>query len=1309
MEAISVIGTGLSLKSKDLIFGTGPLFSFGMNEHGYCLRASGCALRMETDLLSSTLVNVSSSSSAFSPGKQLFGSEVRQRVVGSFVRQSTNHDSGTGMISPNLGGNLKCLNTSFSSCVRQTNANLVFTNQNFTQTSEPGRLSSVASDVTYVSFNKCMFVEMSVSDGSSAGGAAIFLSKQSARLRVDTCTFHKCRCEGGWDNGGAIHFQCKSAFESRDIYIENDKFTDCYAGQDGGSVYVYDASTLQIRACFFDKSEAERGGSVYVKSETIDLYLVRFVKSDSDYGALYVHSVQTLELGFLHFRECRPHQYPYIGAIYFENYKSSQIPTDMLSVGTTDNTADVYFQEDGRKDSNNLLTQTEGTNTLKAVDVSFNEDTDEATVQVIFGEKVYVELDLLLEGSSVPRLIRMLIGVYRDESCVGTAVFSSGPDGVLPVDDYTVRSALIAKNRLTIEIGSIVVNASVTFDGSHTTEIVLWGANFEEGSYTMVLYDWDRRMEVNVSMTRVDSTTLKGTAPLHPSTAEGRLEWNTEYRLDDMKYIPTGQDKEKQVGFINGIYVMTPPEPARITFVDCALNGMKDGVVVELTGRGLTSDGQTLVVVSQTSNEMVSSGGLFNVTSTKCFVNFPIGGSESSTHVVFGGTYDLKSVGSGSSSILVDSGLFFEVPHPPRITTLSAPLEVSSSTFVLSVSGENLPSGKTFTVTLISGHSFSVTFSSTSAGTSTIGIGGSVQLQYNTDYTLKSVIRTVDGEDDHILLSASSFKTPLGPTLSSSTTPSETFPLTITSSALSAGFVLVEVYNKTGTLKYGTEYSIDGMNSSSVVAVVSALPFTTKPEPIRIKSASCSLKDDKQKSAVVTLNGVKLGGGKGFSVGVRKMEGSKLIGVEIELSGTLTGGSELTTNTHTELIFGTANPLLSFGTKYAITRFDVADSISVVDSDVTFSVPPEPARIVGIEKRQLNTDRTKMIVWLEGRALLSRTGKVNLTNESTTAESLWDVTVVDATHCKAEFAVGDEVKADRLKYEETYALTGSWTESSGFLVEDGITVKVPNLPKITNMKFVFSNTLHSVCFVNLTGTDLIVGESLNVTLNDSLSFIATVNSEIEAKSTELLIGWPTTLKHNTEYTITSIEATTAADPGKPFFDATISDTTGSASDPFVIFVDSGLSSDSTLFCGGKTRPCKSIEDGWKIVEGIGISSLSISIVHNTTQKEQVRMVSGHEVVIESLPTTTPELFVSPSSSLSEMKGEGIFEVGGGRLKLRDVDVVLSDSPSLIFVRMVGGHLTIETCTLASTSSALSNSDASLCRWSGGAVVLEEAT
>ncbi|KAK2950696.1 hypothetical protein BLNAU_14367 [Blattamonas nauphoetae] len=113
------------------------------------------------------------------------------------------------------------------------------------------------------------------------------------------------------------------------------------------------------------------------------------------------------------------------------------------------------------------------------------------------------------------------------------------------------------------------------------------------------------------------------------------------------------------------------------------------------------------------------------------------------------------------------------------------------------------------------------------------------------------------------------------------------------------------------------------------------------------------------------------------------------------------------------------------------------------------------------------------------------------------------------------------------------------------------------------------------------------------------------------------------------------------------------------------------------------------------------------IIDNTTQKEQITILSHHRVVISSGPSTKPELFVSPSS-LSESE-KGMIEVSGGRLWLRDVDVVLSDSPSLIFIWMVGGQLTMETCSLTGLSSSPTSNElamnAGLCLWESGVLKL----
>ncbi|KAK2961706.1 hypothetical protein BLNAU_3143 [Blattamonas nauphoetae] len=410
----------------------------------------------------------------------------------------------------------------------------------------------------------------------------------------------------------------------------------------------------------------------------------------------------------------------------------------------------------------------------------------------------------------------------------------------------------------------------------------------------------------------------------------------------------------------------------------------------------------------------------------------------------------------------------------------------------------------------------------------------------------------------------------------------------------------------------------------------------------------------------------------------------------------------------------TAEGRLEYATKYEVTKVmwvseneQIEEEVNLSDA-ITFTTPIEPPRIEKVTNRMLNVARTELVVSLEGRKLRANLGFLSLSAESGSWTSIGEIEADDDTHCSVRFLTADEEDPTHVKFGKEYTLNAVSADETNFVVNDGIIIRVPFPPKITDLKFSFSNNLNTGCFMILTGIDLILGNSLNVSLNDSRSVIATVTSEAEARSSELQIGWPTTLQHNTAYTITSIEAMSDAD-GKTDFDPAISNTTGSLPDDIIVFIDSGSSSESNLFCGDRTRPCTTIEDGWKIVKSVGILSLKISILHNTTQTEQVNILSDHEVVIESGPATSPELFVSPSLSSAELEGEGMVDVCGGRLWIHDVDILLSDFASLVFIRMVRGHLTIKSCSLTSTSPNLSNSADLLCSWNGGAIVLDHTT
>ncbi|KAK2952856.1 hypothetical protein BLNAU_12177 [Blattamonas nauphoetae] len=295
-QLLSISGVGLSMKNQHFPLGTGPLFTFQSHS------TFDSVIQVGTNLVESSLVNVSSSS-AFAPDKQLFGSEVNQLVVGSYVRKSTNHDSGTGMLSPNFGGNVMCLNTSFSSCIRQTNTDLEFSFENRTQTSTPGRLTDVAFEVTSVSFTLCTFNEMTVAAGEKSGGSAIFLDETSSSLTITTCFFHKCTCTEDGDDGGAVRLRCPES-SKRPFSLSDSSFTECstlHGGSFlicGGSLSTSYTSSSLIDKCFFEQSKADYDGSVSLISDTITIANSAFVDCSptNHAGTPFVDEMQTISL-----------------------------------------------------------------------------------------------------------------------------------------------------------------------------------------------------------------------------------------------------------------------------------------------------------------------------------------------------------------------------------------------------------------------------------------------------------------------------------------------------------------------------------------------------------------------------------------------------------------------------------------------------------------------------------------------------------------------------------------------------------------------------------------------------------------------------------------------------------------------------------------------------------------------------------------------------------------------------------------------------------------------------------------------------
>ncbi|KAK2955911.1 hypothetical protein BLNAU_9071 [Blattamonas nauphoetae] len=413
----------------------------------------------------------------------------------------------------------------------------------------------------------------------------------------------------------------------------------------------------------------------------------------------------------------------------------------------------------------------------------------------------------------------------------------------------------------------------------------------------------------------------------------------------------------------------------------------------------------------------IESSGVITIdNSTSCSAVFKTAWTDSATVLAFGKEYTLRSIGTGTTAIAINDGITFRVPLPPVITSFSAPAECSSLTFDVSVGGQNLPIGETFTVQLTDQLSFSLTFSSADSGAGTVSAGLPSQILFNHSYSIDSVRKGAEV----ILLNSTTLQTPLGPTLSKVRTVLNTSnvnnvivtleslrmpvgemtltvqeksstPIALTVSFVSseAGSVEVVVFGGS-TLKYGTSYSVVSLTSSSLLCSLDEpITFETPATPPRIKTASCSLVGKSERSCEVVLSGEALPAGTSFSISLDEIDenGDVIAGTTpITLSDTfdgVIGDAALTTHTLSIVLFPVPQEM-KYSRRYRITSLSISSIPTVrtaVEETATFKVPAEPARIVGIWV-ELDVNGNTTLVTVRGRQIAPGSYTVRLNSES---------------------------------------------------------------------------------------------------------------------------------------------------------------------------------------------------------------------------------------------------------------------------------------------------------------------------------------
>ncbi|KAK2956063.1 hypothetical protein BLNAU_9040 [Blattamonas nauphoetae] len=880
VEMEEIVGVELSFDSTHFTLGTGPLFSFS----GKSLPEGseiGMIGAIETELRLSSLSNVTSS---FVDGGESLGvgSSVWERVVGSRIERSTNHDMGTGLCGTRLGGNMMCQNSSFSSCVRTSNTVFDMKHVNVTQSFIKRTYVTSPSVITSVKFTLCTFNAMTVAAENWDGGAAICVVYAGSTLTVTQCFFHKCRCTRDAD-GGAI---CVNEFADYSPFsLSLSCFTECSTDVRpriwGGSVSCGSYSPISISDCFFEKSKSHSGGGICVRAKRFTtLSNCAFVSCSSVErgGAMRFSSNNEIALSFLQFRKCSS-KAPDTKDIYINHVSSSNVNSHTVQYcDSTSGKPNVLLEDDYSRfyDKSYLVPQLSSTPSVK-VSVSISGDT--ATVTATANPAVKGTMGILLKGSNVLRLVHVQFGTNSGTSTSASAVVSSGTYGVLPKAKYSHRASSMPSNYLSL---LKVDSAHSSLKDGNTTAITLCGANLRVGNYSMLIRNGDNTF--NISLNRSNSTTLVGKAPLYPSTASGRLEWGTEYDVEKVMWRRT-DGGEEIIRLFNRISFTTPKEPPRlVSLKSCSLNGRKD----ELTISFLTSllpEGTGTIKVKPTDSEIIVEGVLTRDSDTQYTAVISTAWTANATHLSFGTTYSVQSATFNSVAAVIDSGTSFDVPNPPVITSFSLPIECSSDSFEIVVNGQNFPSLQTYTLTLSEAqtHTISIRFSESTKGTGTVKASLPSEMQFDRTYSVSSVTKG----DDHVLLNETTFTTPLGPTLlsisTSLTTPlkkevllslnglrmksgthnltfkerdtSTEFSISVTIETTTTGKGKEDIYGGT-ILKYGTTYEVISLTSDSLhFALTPSLIFTTDPEPPRVCSCTDSVLNKDRSKVTISLEG----------------------------------------------------------------------------------------------------------------------------------------------------------------------------------------------------------------------------------------------------------------------------------------------------------------------------------------------------------------------------------------------------------------------------------------------------------------------
>ncbi|KAK2955157.1 hypothetical protein BLNAU_9886 [Blattamonas nauphoetae] len=488
------------------------------------------------------------------------------------------------------------------------------------------------------------------------------------------------------------------------------------------------------------------------------------------------------------------------------------------------------------------------------------------------------------------------------------------------------------------------------------------------------------------------------------------------------------------------------------------------------------------------------------------------------------------------------------------------------------------------------------------------------------------------------------------------------------------------VIRPSGLLSFGKTYRVKTLFSSSLIVSHTAPTFTIPEAPPSIGSFSVE-RQSNPGLFILILDGMDLPVGAGWTV---------TLSTGLDISGSFVSSTR-----------GESDPLpfqldeVTFNTTYTVSRVLLENGTNIILESNTFTTlaPPELQSV----RASLDESKECVILVLTGTDVPHGAYVMTLKRDDNNAHLDISFTCW-SDEMSPTFTMSSEAE---LEYGKTYRIVNMTSSDIDVFLPSPLSFVIPAIPSLVNVSLSFERS----SFIPLTLTGEVMPDGTYevhvMKSGTALEMMFTVDFLGNSGLIEVDVSDPFFVREE-EYFVSSIhslngDAVRIPNPLTFVIPLVQLDIT--------VYVSS-VHGEESMLCGAKSRPCKSVDWAWGIVESLSMNSVSIALLDESELATSMEQTTGSLRMWSAGPNGMDRLVIPSSSSLGRRDAMIVIR---SSLEMRQLEVLIEvSSPSFVLLSAVNAVVTLKQGSIVGTpSSSRMNADetSELCGWESGVIQL----